>query len=55
MIWSESCRVWDPDGEVCKDCKEAIGERAAEGEVVGDFVDGEEEVLVCGCTDYVGC
>ncbi len=52
---SECGAVGDADGEVREYGKEPVGERRAEGKVVGDFVDGEEEVLVGGRADDVGC
>lgn len=54
VVGAEGGGVGDPDGDVCEDGEEAVGERGAEGEVVAYFVDGEEAVLVCGCADDVG-
>ena len=54
VVRTEGSGVRDSDGEVGDDCEEAVCERVAEGEVVGDFVDGEEEVLVCCGAYYVG-
>ena len=54
VVGAEGGGVGDSDGEVGEDGQEAIGERGFEGEVVGDFVDGEEEVLVCCGAYYVG-
>jgi len=49
----EGGTVRHADGQVREDGEEAVGLRGAEGEVVGDFVDGEEEVLVRGGTEDV--
>lgn len=52
--YSEGSAVRDTDWEVGEDGEEPVRGRGAEGEVVGDFMDGEEEVLVGCCTDDVG-
>ena len=54
VVRAERGGVGDSDGEVGEDGEEAVGERGFEGEVVGYFVDGEEEVLVRGRADGVG-
>ena len=52
--YSERCTVWDSNGEIGEDCKESVRQRRLEGEVVGDLMNGKEEVLVCCCTNDVG-
>ena len=44
--YPERSAVWDANGQVRKDGEQAVGQRRAEGQVVGDLVDCEEEVLV---------
>ena len=39
MVRAERGRIWDANGKVCEDGKEAVGEWGAEGEVVTNFVD----------------
>ena len=53
--YPESSAIWDSNGKVGEDGEESIRERGFEGEVVGDFVDGQEEILVRCCTNDVGC
>lgn len=55
MVRAEGGGVWDANGDIREDGEEAVRERRAESEVVADFVDGEETVLVGGCADNVGC
>lgn len=50
----EGCGVRDADGKVSEDSECLVGKEGAKGEVVGDFVDGEEEVLVGGAAEDVG-
>ena len=52
--YAERSAVGEPDGDVGEDGEDPVGGRGAEGQVVGDFVDGEEEVLVRGRADNVG-
>lgn len=54
ISYSEGSAVGDADGKVGKDGEEAVGGAVLEGQVVGDFVDGEEEVLVGRGADNVG-
>lgn len=54
VVGAERGAVGDADGQVGDDGEEAVGGWRAEGEVVGDFVDGEEEVLVGRGADDVG-
>lgn len=54
VVGTEGGGVGDADGDVGEYGEEAVGERGAEGQVVADFVDREEAVLVCGCADDVG-
>lgn len=54
VVGTEGGAVGDSDGEVGEDGEQAVDGRAAGGEVVGDLVDGEEEVLVGGGADNVG-
>lgn len=44
--YSERSAIGEADGQVCKDGEQPIGQGGSEGQVVGDLVDGEEEVLV---------
>lgn len=53
MTYSEGSTVWDTDGEIGKDGEEAIGEAGFESEIMGDFVNGEEKVLIGGCANDV--
>ena len=54
MIRPERGRVRDADGQVSDDGEDAVGARRAEGEVVADLVDREEQVLVRGRAEHVG-
>ncbi len=55
MVWAERGRVWNADWKVNEDGEHSVGEWRAEGEVMGDFVDGQETVLVGCCADNIGC
>jgi hypothetical protein len=50
----ERSRVRDPDGQVREHGQEFVGLYATEGEVVSDFVDSEEQVVVCRPTNHIG-
>lgn len=52
--YPERCAVRYANWQVCEDGEETIRQGAAEGKVVGDLVDGQEEVLVGGRADHVG-
>lgn len=54
VVGAEGGAVGDANGQVREDGDDAVGQGRAEGEVVGDFVDGQEEVLVGGGADDVG-
>jgi len=47
-------RVRNADGQVRKHGKDSVGPDALEDEVVSDFVNRKEEVLVRGPTDEIG-
>lgn len=49
----ERGRVWDTDREVGKDSESLVSSDAPEREVVRDFVDGEEKVVVRGAANRV--
>jgi hypothetical protein len=53
MVPLERRGVWDANGEIGKDGEELVGSYALEREVVRDFVDGEEEVVVRRAADGV--
>ena len=48
---SEGSAIRDPDGKIGEHGEEPVGGLGAEGKIVGDFMDGEEEVLVGGCAN----
>lgn len=50
----EGGRVGDTDGKVRKDSERLVRPNTLEGEVVCDFVDGEEEVVVGSTPNHVG-
>ena len=52
--YSEGGAVGDADWEVGEDGEEAVRGGGAEGEVMRDFMDREEEILVGRCADDVG-
>lgn len=54
MVRAERGAVRYPNGQVGEDGDDAVGQRRAEGQIVRDLVDGEEEVLVRGGADNVG-
>lgn len=51
---SEGRRVWYANRYIGNDGKQTVGQWALKGQVVRDFVDGEEEILVRSCADDVG-
>lgn len=53
VVGAERGAVGDADGQVGEDSEQSVGRRRAEGEVVADLVDGEEQVLVRGGADDV--
>ena len=54
--YPERGAVRQPNREIGKDCQQAIAHWGPEGQVMRNFMDGEEEVLVGGCSDQVcGC
>ena len=54
VVGAKGGGVGEADGEVSEYGEETVWKGIAEGEVVRDFVDCEEEVLVCGGADEVG-
>lgn len=52
--YSKGGAVWDANGQIRNDGEQPVGEWTLEGEVVRDFVDGEEQVLVGGRAKDVG-
>lgn len=55
MVGPEGGAVGDANGQVGEDGEDAVSERRAEGQIVRDLVDGQEEVLVgCGADDVGG-
>lgn len=55
LSYSEGCAVGYSNWQVCKHCVQSVCGWRSEGEVVGDLMDGEEEVLVSSRADDVGC
>ena len=55
MVRAKRGAVGDANGQVGEDGDDAVGERRAEGQIVRNLVDGEEEVLVGCSADKVGC
>lgn len=55
MVGPEGGAVRDADGQVREDGEYPVCQRRLKGEIVGDLVDGEEEVLVGRGADDVGC
>lgn len=53
VVAFERDRVGDADGEVGKNGEEAVGDDAGKREVVGYFVDCEEEIVVRGSSHDV--
>lgn len=51
--YPERSTVGQTDWDVGEDGQQTVGHSRPEGEVVGDLVDGEEEVLVRGGSDHV--
>jgi hypothetical protein len=54
VVGAERGAVGDADGQVGEDGDDAVGDRRAESQVVGDLVNSEEQVLVGGGADDVG-
>lgn len=55
VVGPEGGAVGDANGQVGEDGEDAVSERRAEGQIVRDLVDGQEEVLVgCGADDVGG-
>lgn len=53
MVGSEGSAIGDANGKIGEDGDQTVGHRVPEGQVMGDFVDGEEEVLVSGGTEDI--
>lgn len=51
----ESGTVGYPNGEVGKYSIQPICQGRFEGQIMGDFVDRQEKVLVCRCTNDISC
>lgn len=47
--------VGDADGKVGEYGKEAVGRWILEGQVMGDFMNSKEQILVRRCADDVSC
>lgn len=54
VVRPERSTVGQPDRKVGEDGKEAVGQGRPESEVVGDLMDGQEEILVRGGANDVG-
>ena len=54
MAYPEAGTVRNPYGKVGHARKQPVGQGGAKCEVVADFMDGQEEILVCGCAEDVG-
>lgn len=54
VVGAEGGAVGDADGQVREDGEEPVRRRRAEGQVVADLVDREEEVLVRRGAHHVG-
>ena len=54
MVWPERGTVWDTNWQIGKDGQQAVGCGVLESKIVGDLVDGEEQVLVGGGAHDVG-
>lgn len=52
--YPERGAIGDTNGQVGKNGKEPVCLGAAKGEVVGDFVDGEKQILIRGRANHVG-
>lgn len=52
--YPEGGTIGQPDGEIGEDGQETVGQGRAKGEVMGDLVDGQEDILVGGGSDHVG-
>lgn len=50
----EGGAVRDTNWQVCKDCDQTVGRRVAEGEVMRNLMNCEEQVLISCRTDNVG-
>lgn len=50
----ESSAVGYSNGKIREDGHQSVRQGGFEGQVVGDFMDGEKEILVRGCTNDVG-
>lgn len=53
--YPERSTVWQPDWKIGKDCKQPVCKWRLEGQIMGDLVDGQEQVLVCSGSNHVGC
>ena len=54
VILPKACGIGQADGEVGEDGKQTIEKRSSKGQIMADFMDGEEEVLVCCGSNNVG-
>ena len=54
-MYSEGSTVWEANWQIRKHSDCAIGIRRLERQIVRYLVDGEEQVLICRCSDDIGC
>ena len=53
VVRSKSSGVGKANGQVGEDGEEPVCQWGAEGQIVADLVDSEEQVLVGGCANYI--
>ena len=53
VVGTEGGGVGDADGEIGEDGEEAVVKRGPEREIMGDLVDGKEQILIRACSKDV--
>lgn len=53
ITYPERSTVGQPNWQIGEYGQQAIGHRGPEGQVVRDLMDGQEQVLVRRCTNYI--
>ncbi len=53
FIHLERYGIWDPDRQVGDDCQHLVGLQALKCQVVGNFMDCEKQVMICGAANDI--
>ena len=55
LTYSERSTIRDPNWQICKYSKQSVCHWRPERKIVGDFMNGEEEILVCRSPNNICC